>query len=154
MENNCTIRAYENNDLPQVLHLIELNTPAYFAPEEIDDFKKYLATERELYYIILIDHKIVGCGGINFDNEYLSAKISWDIIHPDYHGKSFGKKLLNFRIEKLITMKSIKEITVRTSQLTNHFYEKQGFELFEIIKDYWAKGYDLYNMKYSLDYKK
>lgn len=56
---------------------------------------------------------------------------------------------MKHRIDKLNSIDSIKKITVRTSQVTYKFYEKQGFELFEIIKDYWADGFDMYNMEYK-----
>jgi ribosomal protein S18 acetylase RimI-like enzyme len=29
------------------------------------------------------------------------------------------------------------------------FYEKQGFELMEVKEDFWAKGFDMYMMKYK-----
>jgi ribosomal protein S18 acetylase RimI-like enzyme len=56
---------------------------------------------------------------------------------------------LKHRIDKLNSIGSIQKITVRTSQVAYKFYEKQGFELFEIIKDYWADGFDMYNMEYK-----
>ena len=43
---------------------------------------------------------------------------------------------------------SVRRITVRTSQLAFGFYEKRGFELKGIEKDYWAEGFDLYRMEY------
>ena len=61
-------------------------------------------------------------------------------MHPDYQGKSLGKKLLRYRIEVLKAIPSIKKITVRTSQLAYKFYEKQGFTLNEIKRNYWADG--------------
>jgi ribosomal protein S18 acetylase RimI-like enzyme len=27
------------------------------------------------------------------------------------------------------------------------FYEKHGFELIEIVQDYWSRGFDLYRME-------
>ena len=69
--------------------------------------------------------------------------------HPDYQGKSLGTKLLKHRIDKLNSIDGIQKITVRTSQVAYKFYEKQGFELFEIKKDYWAEGFDMYNMEYK-----
>ena len=60
-----------------------------------------------------------------------------------------GTKLLKYRIDKLNSIDEIQKITVRTSQVAYLFYEKQGFELFEIIKDYWAPGFDMYNMEYK-----
>lgn len=141
-----TIRDYETKDKDEVINLLRLNTPEYFSVEEEADLNRYLETERELYYVVLDEQKIVGCGGINFADNNTTAKISWDIFHPDYQGKSLGTKLLKHRINKLNSIDGIQKITVRTSQVAYKFYEKQGFELLDIKKDYWAKGFDMYNM--------
>ena len=148
MNNSITIREYKSIDKSSVMNLIRLNTPEYFAPEEENDFSNYLDNERELYYVLLFNEKIVGCGGINFAENKTIGKISWDILHPEYQGKSLGTRLLEYRIEKLESIKSVQKITVRTSQIAYQFYEKQGFELKEIKKDYWAKGFDMYKMEY------
>ena len=149
MENLITIREYEPKDKNEVINLIRLNTPKYFAVEEEKDLHKYLETERELYYVLLYDQKIVGCGGINFADHNTTVKISWDMLHPDYQGKSLGTKLLKHRIDKINSIDGIQKITVRTSQVAYKFYEKQGFKLFETKKDYWAEGFDMYNMEYK-----
>ena len=149
MTNLITIREYETNDKDDVINLIRLNTPKFFAIEEDDDLNKYLETEKELYYVLLYDRNIVGCGGINFADGKTIGKISWDIFHPDYQGKSLGTKLLKHRIDKLNSIDSVQKITVRTSQVAYKFYEKQGFKLFETIKDYWADGFDMYNMEHK-----
>ena len=88
------------------------------------------------------DEHRVGCGGINFADDKTVGKISWDIIHPDYQGKSLGKQLLEYRIDKLKSIDRVRKITVRTSQLVYKFYQKQGFVLKATHKDYWAKGID------------
>ena len=144
-----TIREYQPTDKNAVIDLIRRNTPAYFAPEEETDFSNYLDNERELYFVLLLNKEIVGCGGINFTEDKTCGKISWDIIHPQHQGKSLGALLLKYRIEKLKSIEGIQKITVRTSQLVYKFYEKQGFTLKEIKKDYWAKGFDMYNVEYN-----
>ena len=131
------------------MNLIGLNTPRFFAKEEADDLSRYLDKEIELYYVLSVDNKIVGCGGINFAENKTVGKISWDIIHPDFQGRSLGTLLLKHRLEVLQSIESIRKITVRTSQVAYKFYEKQGFILHEIKKDYWAEGFDMYYMEYS-----
>jgi ribosomal protein S18 acetylase RimI-like enzyme len=37
---------------------------------------------------------------------------------------------------------------VRTSQHAWRFFEKMGFELQKTEKNFWAPGFDLYQMKY------
>ena len=138
--NITTIREYQPTDKNAVIDLIRQNTPAYFAPKEEAD---------ELYFVLLLNKKVVGCGGINFTKDKASGKISWDIIHPQYQGKSLGAQLLKYRIEILKSIDGIQKITVRTSQLAYKFYEKQGFTLKEIQRDYWAKGFDMYSMEYN-----
>lgn len=146
---NPTIRAYDANDKATLLHLLELNTPKYFAPSEKEDLEHYLESEIELYYVLSVDEKIVGCGGINFEQEKTVGIISWDIIHPDHQGKSLGSLLLQHRLNHLKSMEKIEKIIVRTSQHTHLFYEKQGFVLRETIANYWSEGFDLYFMEYT-----
>lgn len=129
MNNLIIIRAYEPADKSSVMNLIRLNTPEYFAPAEEIDLDNYLDHEIELYYVLLFDGKIVGCGGINFVDDKTTARISWDILHPEYQGKSLGSRLLEHRINILKSIRSVRKIIVRTSQLAYKFYEKQGFEL-------------------------
>jgi len=75
------------------------------------------------------------------------AVISWDIIHPDYQGQGIGRKLTEYRINHIKSLKEdIDTIIVNTSQLTDKFYAKFGFEITKTEKDYWAKGIDLCHM--------
>ena len=144
------IREYKSIDKNAVLELIRLNIPKYFASSEEDDFSRYLDSEIELYYVLFFDKKLVGCGGINFSDNRMTGKISWDIVHPEYQGKSLGTYLLEYRIKKLKSIDSVQRITVRTSQLAYKFYEKRSFELLEVKKDYWARGFDMYRMEYKI----
>ena len=126
------IREYTPDDKSRVMNLIRLNTPEYFAPEEEAD-----AVE------------VVRGPNINFADHHTTGKISWDIIHPAWQRKSLGTRLLQFRLEKLKSIAGIRRITVRTSQAAYRFYQKRGFVLNEIKKDYWADGLDLYGMEYK-----
>lgn len=144
------IREYVPSDKEAVLKLIRLNIPQYFAPEEEADLSQYLDNEREFYYVLLSGVEIIGCGGINMADNGTRGKISWDIIHPDWQGRSLGSLLLKYRINILMSM-GINRITVRTSQLAYQFYQKRGFILKSIKKDYWAKGLDMYFMKYTVN---
>jgi len=143
------IRPYTQKDKNVVLHLFDLNVPSYFSANERFDLANYLENEIEFYFVIEMDNKIVGCGGINLDATKTKGIISWDIIHPEYHNKKLGTALLKHRIDILNKMPNIHSIIVRTSQHTYLFYQKQGFELLETTKDYWAPGFDLYYMEYK-----
>ena len=63
-DNSIVIREYLTTDKEVVMNLIKLNTPNFFAKEEVNDLSNYLDKGIELYYVLLVDGKVVGCGGI------------------------------------------------------------------------------------------
>jgi ribosomal protein S18 acetylase RimI-like enzyme len=145
MVETIAIRNYRPADRAAVIRLLQQNTPHYFAPEEEADFHLYLNDHAQHYFVMATtDGKIVGCGGYNLVDE--GARISWDIFHPDFQGRGLGRQLTRYRLERLRAIPGVMRIVVRTTQLAYPFYEKQGFELMQVVKDYWAKGFDLYDM--------
>lgn len=142
-----TIRSYTPADDESIIALLRLNTPQYFAPEEEQDLRDYFANHIDRYFVVEDNGIIIGSGGINITNNGKNAALSWDIIHPDYQGKGVGRQLTQHRLDVIKTIPGIENISVRTSQLVYKFYEKFGFELKEVIKDYWAEGIDMYRME-------
>ena len=146
------IREYSESDKPAVIKLLQLNSPEYFDPSEAVDFTDYLDNYREDYFVVLRKSKIVGAGGINYFTDEKTARISWDMIHPEYQGEGVGKELIQYRIGLIkASSKNIELIVVRTSQLTYKFYKKMGFVLDKIEKDFWAKDFDLYQMMLKIN---
>lgn len=142
------IRPYTVSDKSAVMNLLRLNTPAFFAPVEEKDFEQYLENELEDYFVVVENENIVGSGGINYFFDQKTARISWDMVTPTFHGKGIGKQLVIHRLQLISENHSIKHVIVRTSQHTFQFYEKMGFEIQKIEKDFWAPGFDLYEMLY------
>ncbi len=149
MTKMISIRPYRAEDKAQLIQLIRSNTPEYFAPEEEADFVSYLDNEIEDYFVVERNEEIVGCGGVNYAENRSVGIISWGMIHPELHGNRIGTVLLQYRLDFLKNTESVKRITVRTSQLTYRFYEKNGFRLVDTKKDFWAEGLDLCYMEYD-----
>lgn len=146
-----TIREYQHSDKKRILELLKLNTPEYFAPSEEQDLIDYLNNHLEFYYVLEEAGVILGCGGFNRSDDPGAIRISWDIIDPASQGKGVGTALTKFRIQKIKELENIHTIVVRTTQLVYPFYEKLGFELKSVEKDYWAPGFDLYYMDQKTD---
>ena len=142
------LREYQQTDKSALIHILRKNIPEFFDENEAKDFENYLECHLEVYFVAELAGVLVGGGGINFADDGRTAKISWDFIDPQYQGRGVGKALLRFRLDYLKKMLQITEVTVRTSQFAYGFYEKHGFALEQIVRDYWAPGYDLYYMRY------
>lgn len=141
------IRAYSPADKEEVLNLIRLNIPRYFAPFEEGDLSMYLDEESDHYFVVEENGNIIGAGGFNHFREERLARISWDLIHPNYHGRGIGSQLTRYRIKEIKKNFGVPEIQVRTTQLVYRFYEKMGFSTLATVKDFWAPGFDLYDMR-------
>ncbi len=141
------IRHYTPKDKEAVIQLLNSNTPEFFDDSEKEDLVKYLESEVEDYFVVEENLQIIGAGGINYFLKENTACISWDIISPDSQGKGIGSKLTRHRIKHLNKNNEIDLIVVRTSQLVHKFYERMGFKLVKVEADFWADGYDLYQME-------
>lgn len=142
------IRAFESTDFDGVLNIFRNNVPQYFSADEEKDLVQYLQTEIEDYFVVQYQDQIVGAGGMNYSKDKSQGHFSWAMVDPLFQGKGIGKLILQHRLNILLSQPNIKMIYVRTSQLVYKFYEKHGFHLTKTIKDYWAPGFDLYDMHY------
>ena len=142
------IKNFQKIHFLSMLDIISLNTPIYFDTSEKKLFEKYLENRNENYFIIEINKKIIGGGGFDIEKDH-SASMSWGMIHPKWHRKGWGSKLVQYRIKE-IKKTNTQKINLRTSQKTWKFYKKMGFSLFQTQKNYWGEGLDLYDMKLAL----
>lgn len=143
---NFQIRAYLQADKPILVDLFWRNVPESFAAEEEKDLVYYLDNEIERYFVAETAEGIVAGGGINFFQTGQEARMSWDFVHPAWQARGVGTALLQHRL-RLVS--HLPTIVVRTSQQAYKFYEKNGFRLLAVQKDYWAAGFDLYFMQYE-----
>ena len=130
------VRAYQLNDKQAVLQLLALNTPKYFDPSEATGFANYLDNEAERYFVAEQDGNIVGCGGYNTQTtDGADVRICWDIIHPDYQGKGYARKLMDF-VEDMARTKvatSVRLDTFSRNKRNQKFYEQRGYHRLDDI---------------------
>ncbi len=145
------IRKYTEHDFEKVIQLMQLNSPRFFDFSEEHDFIHYLTHLKEDYFVVEERNKVIGAGGINYCvGKNKEIRFSWDMIHPDYQGKGVGRSLIEYRIDWVKNNRDEKNVVVRTSQLVYLFYQKFGFKLQTITKNFWAEGLDLYVMHLKL----
>ncbi len=141
------LRSYKESDFEAVCELFKLNSPYYFAPKEFAELQDYLQHKKEDYFVIEINNSLIACGGINYFPDEHIARLSWDIVHPEFQGAGFGTLLVKHRMNLLKDNSNIKSIVVRTSQLTSKFYEKKGFQLVQTKDHFWADNFHLHQLE-------
>lgn len=82
------IRLYTPTDDENIISLLRLNTPKYFAPEEEQDLRDYFANHIDHYYVVQDNGVIIGSGGFNLTNEGKNAAIHGTLSIPTIRVKA------------------------------------------------------------------
>ena len=144
-------RAYVQKDRSTLLSILQRNIPRYFAQQELKDFEIFIDQNADSYKVILYESSIVG--GISWfvDEKEKSATIAWIFLDPEVHNIGLGRESVDYFLRSMNKISGLVKYKVRTSQLVYKFFEKFGFTTIKIKEDYWAKGFDLYEMELMLD---
>ena len=142
------IRPYSQEDRDSVLDIFRQLIPEYFDPSEEEDLKEYLKNEASTCFVLQVDGQIVSLGGYKVVEE--KVQLTWYFTHPDYKGKGYGSQLVEYCKAKALASSQSKKWLVRTSQLSEGFFARFGFETKIIEPNYWGKGLDLYIMTGNL----
>lgn len=141
------IRSYNPKDKETLIEIFKLNTPQYFDVKEVADFKEYLDINSDTYLTIQHDEKIVGGFGYFIRESDKSGRITWIFFHPNYSGLGLGKQAVEYCLTTLKQNPKVEKLVVTTSQLAFKFFEKFGYKLSKIEKNFWGEGLDLYEME-------
>ena len=158
---DSTIVPYSNAYREGCMAAFHSNVPAFFTVEEINQFNTwldYLETgiidnpdSESHYFVVLHNTMVIGCGGFGYDNNTNKAVLAWGLVHNDYHKKNIGRKLLEFRLEKIATLYPGASLWLDTTQHSYPFFEKFGFEIQQYTEDGYAKGMHRYDMKWEIN---
>lgn len=108
------------------------------ADEQEDMIDRYL--ERGTMYILNDDGVKAECVVTDEGNRILEIKNI--AVNPEFQGKGYGKKLVDFLMEFYSEDFDTLQVGTGDSPLTIPFYEKCGFERHHTIKNFFIDNYD------------
>lgn len=155
------IRLYQPEDKQACIEIFKSNMPRFFATSELPEFELWLdelevGKERHKdsgagqYFVIEMMSEIVGCGGYAKINEN-EAILTWGMVAQSLHGKGMGKAFLEYRLGAIRSLLPAASVVLDTTQFSYGFFERLGFKVTGIIKDFYGQGLDRYDMKLSPD---
>ncbi|MGD9630155.1 MAG: GNAT family N-acetyltransferase [Pyrinomonadaceae bacterium] len=139
------IRSFAPTDLDAVVAIFRSNIPKYFDPGEEQGLYDFLRdTRAQDYYVMEVGGEVVGSGGIglNGDLDPPTVSLCWGMIRDDRLGTGLGKAMTEFRIALANEKYPGVPLTIGTSQHTEGFYKKFGFQTVERVPDGFGPGID------------
>ena len=120
------------NDKKRYLSLLLL------ADEQGNMVDRYL--EQGTMYVLVDDGTKAECVVTDEGNGILEIKNI--AVEPAYHGRGYGKALIDFLIREYAGQYSVLQVGTGDSPMTVPFYEKCGFERSHVLKDFFTDHYD------------
>lgn len=157
MTEHAAIRSYLKSDRLACLEIFDKNCPIYFSDDEREGLELWLdgqdsgtityeTSMADFFYVVLLDFEVIGCGGFYISKNDPVARITWGMIHPDFHGQGYGRKLLEFGIRQVEYLFPNHSIELDTSQHTFPFFEKLEFVTKRITEHAYKHGLHRYDM--------
>ena len=131
------------------LNVFKSNIGKYFADNELEEFEEFLGSQvySTKYFVVLSDSKVIGCGGYYFrDGE---IRLVDGMIEKTSHKTGAGLLLLEHRLNAAKSEYPDKSIGIATSQHTEGFFKKYGFETTDVVKNFFGEGIDKVSMVYK-----
>lgn len=146
-------RTYRAEDLAGCLALFDSNTPRFFDVSEREGFVGFLNDQALCwpYQVIEQDGRIVGCGGHAVEADGTSVALCWGMVDQALHGQGLGRVLTEARLAAARATPGISRVKLCTSQHTQGFYARFGFEAETVTPDGFAPGIDRWDMVLKLD---
>ena len=139
---------FNRQDLPDCLAIYDSVAAAYFIPQDREDFADFLIRYNDPYFIGRLDGIAAACGGFRLKTPTL-ASLTWGIVHQRFQRSGLGAELLRYRIEAAHRL-GVEQVEIRTSQLTEGFFQKYGFARTRLVEDGLGPGIHLVEMSKDL----
>jgi len=140
------VREYRSTDLLAVIRIFRSNLAKYFVEAEEKELRDFLAEYSDNYFVLEIVDEVVAAGGIALNDDQ-TVSLCWGMVRNDLIGTGLGKTLTEYRLERARETWGDLPIVTSTSQHTEGFYHKLGFQTTETIANGFGRGIDKCEMR-------
>ena len=142
------IRRYESRDFVDYVSTLEKTTKWKRHAAENLKARMEKLTRRDQIWVAEIDYRAVGFM-ILVPNNDDSLEVDWLDIHPSFQRMGIGTLLVKkaVKIAKTKKTQALSVHTWPTNQVMLNFSFKNGFEIFERIKNFYGKRKDAIHLK-------
>lgn len=145
---DITIRDYLETDQPACLAMFDANCPEFFAPNERDDYLRFLNSTPAGYKVCAVPGRVVGAFGV-FPQDNKSVILNWILLDPDTQGRGVGSKIMA-RVLAMARSYGAKSVRIAASHKSAPFFEKFGAVTKKTIDHGWGAKMHRVDMEIQL----
>jgi N-acetylglutamate synthase-like GNAT family acetyltransferase len=131
------------------MDILDGNTPEFFLPEDREPLAAFLARLPGPYLVVEKPGGIVACGGWAMNTDGI-ADLTWGMVRRESQRCRIGRMLLRHRLASVRTEASASRARVRTTQLVQGFFIREGFSVVEVVPQGFGPPLDHVTMELRL----
>jgi hypothetical protein len=143
------IRPYSPQDRQACLDILEENTPEFFVREDREALNAFLLDLPGPYFVVEEQGAIIACGGWAPEADRV-AVLTWGMVRRRLHRRGIGRTLLRFRLAAISADATVSIIRLRTVQLVQGFFIREGFVAVAVVPNGFGPGLDRVTMELRL----
>lgn len=138
------IRPYTSDDFDACMLLLTSNIPIYFHDADKEEFANFLASPPGTFLVASEGSTILACGGVALGRGTTTAAVlCYGLVVGTRLRQGIGERLLRKRLDAFFHLEpQVEVVRVNTSQKTEGFYLKIGFNVIERAIDDYGPGID------------
>jgi GNAT superfamily N-acetyltransferase len=140
------IRLYSQSDRRPCLEILESNTPEFFIPQDCAGYAAFLDDLPGPYFVLEEFGQTAACGGWALDAAGV-ADLTWGMVRREFHRRGLGRELLRFRLNAIRNDGRATLVRVRTAQLVQGFFVREGFNVVDVVPNGFGAGLDKVTME-------
>ena len=140
------IRSYSQSDRHACLEILKSNTPEFFIPTDCGGYGAFLDNLPGPYFVLKEFGQIAACGGWALDTAGV-ADLTWGMVRGKFHRRGLGGELLRFRLNAIRNDGRATRVRVRTAQLVQGFFVREGFSVVDVVVNGFGAGLDKVTME-------
>ena len=143
-----SFRPYSTDDRKACLGIFDANCPAFFAPNERNDFEKFLDANPDGYEVCVVNEQVAGAFGL-FGNHERRKSLNWILIDPELQGMGIGSAIIE-RIVGLGRDLELRLLNIAASHKSAPFFAKFGAVTVSVVENGWGPSMNRVDMELHL----
>ncbi|MGI9260703.1 MAG: GNAT family N-acetyltransferase [Woeseiaceae bacterium] len=133
-----TFRPYCSADVDTCLGIFDANCPEFFAPNEREDYLRFLECAPDGYEICEAEGRVLGAFGLFYDGRDAKT-LNWILLDPQAHGRGVGSSIME-RVIQLGRSAEATIVRIAASQKSAPFFSRFGAQTTSTTTDGWGPG--------------
>ena len=148
MDRDITFQPYSVTHKDDCLSLFDANCPEFFAPNERDEYERFLDAKESGYEVCSAYGKVVGAFGLLGDGRERKS-LNWILLEPQSRGMGIGASIME-RVVSLARGSGLNAIEIAASHRSAAFFVKFGAIAKVTTEAGWGPGMHRVDMELSI----